>query len=689
MGGASGHLSHLVEDWDLTFDDLKDVVTSIAEARLEGVSEKTDGVNLVFTWNEKAGGVRAARNSSDIKGGGMDAPALARRFSGRGVIEAALTGAFAALERGLRAMPADARIDIFGPAGDRWYSIEVMYAEAPNTIRYDGNNVVFHREPVFVVDPATGRPIKEEGLGGTRLARWIDTMRAGTRETGWTLHPWAAVELHRLVDGTVMAQALSGLDAAMAQVRLDDGATIGEYVHRRIESILDEESNMTLPDALHAALAARIAGVPGAPTLTAIKKMAPDMYATSKALVDDERRLVEQALAPLERTMRQFAVGVLRGVSSLFVSDPSAEAARLRAATAKAMTALGRSRAPQAKAILAAVQDKLTRLDDISPIEGIVFMHKGRPYKLTGAFAPMNRILGFFTHEGGAGLVEARRRLMAEGGHSFSDVGPVTRAGLQAAWPEIEGLLVRAGALKITPIGTTWKKDPMGDVDLAMEHAGGREGLYAALVAARPGIELRRVGSNIVSIAFPLESGAVQVDAMVGDVGLLGWTRYGPSPVKGHPEYSTVKGVVRNMLLDVIARHASGRAFPGKQGELDRERYVVDSDRGLHRVVQARRPNKQGGHTAWRTVERELVTDRPDELVSVLLGPGHRAQALRRFEELAAALRRSETFASELDQMAEELVEKLRERVKERGPDALGAPLERLEAFVRRELSSA
>ncbi len=32
--------------------------------------------------------------------------------------------------------------------------------------------------------------------------------------------------------------------------------------------------------------------------------------------------------------------------------------------------------------------------DAIVPIEGVVFVFKGKTYKLTGAFAPVNQILG-------------------------------------------------------------------------------------------------------------------------------------------------------------------------------------------------------------------------------------------------------------------------------------------------------
>ena len=37
-------------------------------------------------------------------------------------------------------------------------------------------------------------------------------------------------------------------------------------------------------------------------------------------------------------------------------------------------------------------------MDAIVPIEGVVFTYKGKVYKLTGTFAPVNQILGMLKY---------------------------------------------------------------------------------------------------------------------------------------------------------------------------------------------------------------------------------------------------------------------------------------------------
>ena len=97
MSGAAGHLSHLHENRNLTFAELKDVLTSASHGELECVSEKYDGINIVFTWNSYIGDVSVARTTNDIKSGGLTREQLASKFAGRGAIADAFNQSFVVL----------------------------------------------------------------------------------------------------------------------------------------------------------------------------------------------------------------------------------------------------------------------------------------------------------------------------------------------------------------------------------------------------------------------------------------------------------------------------------------------------------------------------------------------------------------------------------------------------------------
>ena len=78
MGGAAGHMNHLYDNPELSFDEMFSVMKAASRGRLQGV-EKLDGVNVFLGYS---GGVaKAARNENDIAKGGMDLrDLLAREF---------------------------------------------------------------------------------------------------------------------------------------------------------------------------------------------------------------------------------------------------------------------------------------------------------------------------------------------------------------------------------------------------------------------------------------------------------------------------------------------------------------------------------------------------------------------------------------------------------------------------------
>ena len=71
MGGRYGHMSHPFDDKDLTFGDLKKIITLGLSGQLnreDNVTEKTDGQNLMVSF--KDGKLIAARNKGHLKNKG-------------------------------------------------------------------------------------------------------------------------------------------------------------------------------------------------------------------------------------------------------------------------------------------------------------------------------------------------------------------------------------------------------------------------------------------------------------------------------------------------------------------------------------------------------------------------------------------------------------------------------------------
>ncbi len=415
-GGAVGHLSHLYENRDLTFAELKEILTTAAEGRLEKVSEKLDGMNCVFTWNAELGELKVARSGGDIKRGGMDAGQLADKFKDRGNLTDAFNSAFKVLSDVITTMPEEERVQVFGDSANFWYSVEIIYTANPNVVNYDGNAVVFHGWPVFEAD-AEGNVSKGENETGVQLLTSnVNRMQKAVTLRNWQVRGPAMVNLKKLSDGSVAQAAIDKISQTQSDAGMSDSNTINDY----LTALMSEEvANLGLPEEAAAATVARSLNNPGAPALTAIKKLVPkERYPAVQDFVKGSPVLLKRFIAPIEAAIQAFAVTLLTGLRSSLVGSHDEEVARLRQAVTSAVKAIESSGNESAMEVLKRQMQKLGSVENITtPVEGVVFIWKGNAYKFTGSFAAANQILGLFKYGRGKSppLGEAYLREAVEG----------------------------------------------------------------------------------------------------------------------------------------------------------------------------------------------------------------------------------------------------------------------------------
>ena len=696
-GGAAGHLQHLYDNLELTFGEIKDVISKASQGKLEKASEKLDGMNLVFTWDASEGKLKVARTGSDIKGGGMDAAGLAKKFFGRGNVELAFNSAFKVLNDALGSLPPKVAAKVFGPKGNRWYSMEIIYAPDPNTISYDSNNVVFHGWPIFEVQKDGSVEQIDDDSGVGILSSKIDQMQKAVSMKDWKVRGPSLLNLKKLSDGSIASKAIGAIDAAMGTAGVSDSDTIFDFLRVLMR---EEVADLDLPPKAAAAVVERAITAPGAPGVPEIKKMVPKEQQQAVAdFVKASEPLMKRMVQPIEKAISDFAVEVLRGVNSTLIAKSDEEVARLQAQVTKAIRAIEGSGNQAAMDILQKEMQRLGSVENISAVmEGMVFFYKGQAYKFTGAFAPAHQILSLFKYGrkgipkmdmGEALLRRALDHLLKEGGHAFANVKPIALEDFKATWPHIKDDLKTLGCTKVEFVGTTGKKPVMGDVDLAAEFPGERDELFSMAQDMFGAGNAEKVGGNIVTISYPVHAQGggqtgdrVQVDVMLGKASYMAWSRFGTSPVQGHADYSPVKGVVRNVLLNVINRYAAEVQFPGKQTELDRTRYTVDFDRGLFKVTQTkkgkdpRKPLKD-----WKTVDRELISDDPDTIAKVMFGKGVSAHDIRTFEGLVDALRKAPQLKAKASEILAEFAGEMRVLVS-KTPHMLGDNPEQSLAYI-------
>jgi len=397
MGGVAGHLSHLHENLDFTFGEIKSILQNVATANID-VVEKVDGQNVFFTWDASAGQIRTARNDGDIKKGGMSPDEYASKWAAHpnpNVSKAFMNG-FHAVERAMSSLGPEQLQEIFGDHGQNYINAEIMYTKNPNIIVYSGDWIVLHNMHQFDDE---GKKTIETGGAFSSLVSAVETAEGELDAEGWQMSGPKLVELRDISDGSAYSDFVAALDSITG---MSDDATIGEYVAERLRA--GEVGNLPIPVDQQEEVIKTILGKEGAKNVNALKKMVPkDVQKSISAIATSTKRhgAISRAVGPVEKAISDFAIEVLKGLESFFVSDHDAEIARMKEQLQSAIVALQNAPEENAEAAAALLDKQLGKLGDIenvaSDMEGVVFEHPPGSrmlYKLTGTFAMNNQIVG-------------------------------------------------------------------------------------------------------------------------------------------------------------------------------------------------------------------------------------------------------------------------------------------------------
>lgn len=397
MGGAAGHLQHLYENRNLTFGEIKKILSLASAGKLERVTEKFDGLNLVFSWDAETNSLRVARRSSDIISGGMNETRLADRFKDRGNLTKAFKSAFKVLNGALSTLPRSTKEQIFGNKANRWYSAEVIYTQNPNVIHYDSNSLVFHGNPVFEVKSGKIAALSDPSTYVDVLTENVGKMQKAVEKSDWRISGPAIVTMQKLSDGNVLKSTISALDRAMARAGVSDASTIGDYLRNFLE---EEVMDLGVGPRVCEAIVSRCMQDDYAPSLNDIKKIVEkDKYELVREFVNNSPGRMKDFVSPIEDAISKFATEALKGLQSTLVKNASAEIERIRSEMQRTIEAVQTSSSESALRCLDEQMTKLQSVENItSPMEGVVFVWNGNSYKFTGSFAAVNQILGIFKY---------------------------------------------------------------------------------------------------------------------------------------------------------------------------------------------------------------------------------------------------------------------------------------------------
>lgn len=394
-GGAYGHMAHPFDDKGLTFGDFKNIIDQSLQGGLDlesAATEKTDGQNLYISWNKN---LIAARNTGDIKRGGLDIKAVAAKFKDRGNIEKAFNYAMQDLSKAIGSLSDEQRNKIFDE-GNNWVNMEIIYPPSQNVISYDAPYLQFHN----VLKYDNGTAVGSVQDGARILSGMITQVNQNVQKNFSVIGPKVLKMKPNQNFAERRGYFIAKLKKEMSKLGMKDNNSFAEYHQAWWENYIDKNIG-NVENNIKMGLVKRWAFFDKSFRLN--KKNIPDADVLAKAVTIDKQKHIQQVkknMFPFETLFFELGAEVLKNVEGYLAANPDKAVQNVRKQIAKAITDVRKGGDIKK---LNKIKDQLAKIKAIGgfktiiPSEGLVFIYKGKTYKLTGSFAPINQITGLMT----------------------------------------------------------------------------------------------------------------------------------------------------------------------------------------------------------------------------------------------------------------------------------------------------
>ena len=401
-GGLAGHMAHPFDknkSQSLAFADMKEMIARGLQGRLDienAVTEKTDGQNIFMTV--KDGQVKFARNKTE-RTNPLSVKELQAKFAGRGPISDAFGEAGNDLASAFSKISTEKLTSIF-QNGKVFANMEIIYPATKNVIPYEIAVLQFHN---LVEYDENGNVVQTDMSGGNIVQRAIQDANAHMQNT-FNLIPPQKIKVGAVEDFQDYQDALfNELDQLRDKFKLKDTDYLSDYHRAWWKNVIREQAikfKYDISEELLDQLVNRWSFNDKSNTIVKIKKQIDNeefLNWVTNFDKKDFKQYQKQNLQPFESIFLKLGAEIMKNASNFLAANPAKAVQAIRKDIAQVIRDLRSTGDISKMALLKTQLDRIKRLggfEKIVPVEGIVFTYGGSTYKLTGAFAPINQILG-------------------------------------------------------------------------------------------------------------------------------------------------------------------------------------------------------------------------------------------------------------------------------------------------------
>jgi len=288
---------------------------------------------------------------------------------------------------------------VFGN-GKRWMNLEVIYPASANVIDYDKTEIIFHGTLEY---NESGKAISQPKDSARMLAGMIKQVNQNVQKK-YTIGKPNFLKVPKVQDFSKKRQGfINRLDKLKREFALKDDDTLAKYHQSFWEEFIfnaGQQYDYDIPNSILINLTKRWAFFDKSYSVQDMRKEIDNEKFLDWALSfdkNDHQKYVKDNMKPFEILFFDVGAEILKNIGGYLAASPDKAIQRIRKDVIKAITTVKKSKDVKKINTLKAQIEKLEAIGGLSsivPTEGIVFKYKGKTYKFTGAFAPVNQILG-------------------------------------------------------------------------------------------------------------------------------------------------------------------------------------------------------------------------------------------------------------------------------------------------------
>ena len=389
-GGASGHMKHPYDYTEFTLRELKGLIRNLFSGKIEDITEKVDGMNIQATRNEN-GEVVFIRNKSDLNSprGGMMLSDMITKWSDKPHVLDTFTKAASTIIKVLEKVP----VSFFNPKGRRLYvNAECVVSGKTNIIPYFSEQVDFHDIWVYEFNGAEWIKVETTKDGLEKIQKACENSKA-------MITPNLIIQI---VDQSkeLMINYIKELDKIFKEVGLGEKDTIQDWKRARFHQYCKEDEKWIADNnKVEELLFKRWFDNDKSTNIRSIKDLLDSDCVEQLYSLDKKgyKHITNVCMKPIDDFFIRLGNDIIKLCKGIINSGHEEDVIRqLSQDLRDTVNSVRKQGSIEANGLLS---QQLSRLEEfgennINAVEGIVFSYKGKIMKLTGSFAPLNRILG-------------------------------------------------------------------------------------------------------------------------------------------------------------------------------------------------------------------------------------------------------------------------------------------------------